>query len=957
MTPRRQDPGYLLIASGRRGVRAASSASAFRSRHWLAARLPAPPASPATSATDRAPHRAAPRAAARRARADRRRRRACCCCSRCSRSCPGVRCRPRAGEPRRHAALRPAAAARPRAARRRAAEPAHAGRRADAARRRAPRSRSRSSASRCTHLASPDGELRFALLSDWTDAADRERARRRRAARGGRRGHRAPEPPPRAARRAAPASSCSTAAGVWNAGEGTLDRLGAQARQAARAEPPAARRDRHDLPRRSAAAPPVVPAGVRYVITLDADTRLPRGAARRLVGTMAHPLNRPRLDPAQRPRRRGLRACSSRASRRRCRSAARARSFQRVFSGPGGIDPYASAVSDVYQDLFGEGSYTGKGIYDVDAFEAALAGRVPENALLSHDLFEGIFARAGLVSDIEVFEEFPARYDVAAARQHRWARGDWQLLPWILRRGRASQRAGAPRSRCSAAGRCSTTCGARCSAPAAFLALVGGLDAAARAPPRSGRAFVLATLALPALLPAARRASLPRRLGISKRSHLRARRRPISALALRRSAFAVDAARAPGLADDRRDRAHAAAACVVRRRPARVGDRRAGEARPAARTAPASTGGWPAASRWRSPARSLVACARPGALAASRRRSSSLWLLSPVVARLGQPAAAARRARRRSRPPTRARCAAIARRTWRFFETFVDAGGPHAPARQLPGGPEAGRRAPDLADEHRPLPALDGRRARLRLARHCSTPSSASRRRSRRWTRLERFRGHFYNWYDTRDLRPLEPQYVSSVDSGNLAGHLIALAQRVPRADRRARCSAPQWLAGIADALALARESLRALADDRRTQTVTRKQLDDALDARRRRARRAARGRPAGVARGSRSSRCTPTPLVDIARTLAAERGDDAGRRAARLGRGARARASASHARDLDDAAALGAPARADEPRWLPWLATMPTLARAAGPLRRRRSRVARARPRGGRDEPRAATR
>src|SRR5205823_8550447 len=107
--------------------------------------------------------------------------------------------------------------------------------------------------------------------------------------------------------------------------------------------------------------------------------------------------------------------------------------FQRIFASPAGLDPYAAAVSDVYQDLFGEGSYTGKGIYDVDAFMAALAGRVPENGLLSHDLFEGIFARAGLVTDIELFEEFPIDYEVAAARQHRWARGDWQLLPWIIR--------------------------------------------------------------------------------------------------------------------------------------------------------------------------------------------------------------------------------------------------------------------------------------------------------------------------------------------------------------------------------------------------------------------------------------------------------------------------------------------------------------------------------------------
>ena len=106
--------------------------------------------------------------------------------------------------------------------------------------------------------------------------------------------------------------------------------------------------------------------------------------------------------------------------------------FQRVFSSASGIDPYSSAVSDVYQDMFGEGSYAGKGIYDIDAFEAALAGRAPDATLLSHDLFEGTFARAGFASDVEVVEEFPSRYDVSASRHHRWARGDWQLLPWIL---------------------------------------------------------------------------------------------------------------------------------------------------------------------------------------------------------------------------------------------------------------------------------------------------------------------------------------------------------------------------------------------------------------------------------------------------------------------------------------------------------------------------------------------
>ena len=117
-----------------------------------------------------------------------------------------------------------------------------------------------------------------------------------------------------------------------------------------------------------------------------------------------------------------------------------------------------SAASDVYQDLFREGSYTGKGIYDVDAFEAALAGKVIDNTLLSHDLFEGIFARAALATDIELFDDFPSHYEVAAARQHRWARGDWQLLPWIFGRGgRSGRRGRGSRFPRLAGGRCWTT--------------------------------------------------------------------------------------------------------------------------------------------------------------------------------------------------------------------------------------------------------------------------------------------------------------------------------------------------------------------------------------------------------------------------------------------------------------------------------------------------------------------
>ncbi len=147
-----------------------------------------------------------------------------------------------------------------------------------------------------------------------------------------------------------------------------------------------------------------IPPDVRFVLTLDSDTRLPRDAARRMVGKIAHPLNRPRIDPelgyvvegygVLQPRVTPALPVENNGSL-----------FQKIFSTRRGSDPYVFAVSDVYQDMFGEGSFAGKGIYDIDAFEGALANRIPENTLLSHDLFEGSFARAALVTDIEVVEE------------------------------------------------------------------------------------------------------------------------------------------------------------------------------------------------------------------------------------------------------------------------------------------------------------------------------------------------------------------------------------------------------------------------------------------------------------------------------------------------------------------------------------------------------------------------
>ena len=171
---------------------------------------------------------------------------------------------------------------------------------------------------------------------------------------------------------------------------------------------------------------------IRYVLTLDSDTELPRGSAQRLIGAMAHPLNRPLIDPELNIVTEGYGILQPRVGIS-VRSSTRSR-LASIYSGQTGFDIYSRAVSDVYQDLYGEGIFTGKGIYDIDALRQVLEHRFPRNALLSHDLIEGAYARAGLVSDTEVIDDYPSHYSAYNRRRHRWLRGDWQIVRWIFTR-------------------------------------------------------------------------------------------------------------------------------------------------------------------------------------------------------------------------------------------------------------------------------------------------------------------------------------------------------------------------------------------------------------------------------------------------------------------------------------------------------------------------------------------
>jgi cyclic beta-1,2-glucan synthetase len=171
---------------------------------------------------------------------------------------------------------------------------------------------------------------------------------------------------------------------------------------------------------------------MKYVITLDADTQLPRGVAASLVGAMAHPLNRAVVDPLTRTVTAGYGVMQPRIGIS-VQSVNRSR-LAYIYSGETGLDIYTHAVSDVYQDLFGEAIFSGKGIYDVRVFHEVLWDRFPSNAILSHDLIEGVYTRTGLISDVELIDDYPSHFSAYSRRKHRWVRGDWQILKWLFPR-------------------------------------------------------------------------------------------------------------------------------------------------------------------------------------------------------------------------------------------------------------------------------------------------------------------------------------------------------------------------------------------------------------------------------------------------------------------------------------------------------------------------------------------
>jgi len=555
--------------------------------------------------------------------------------------------------------------------------------------------------------------------------------------------------------------------------------------------------------------PASAPSGVCYVMTLDADTKLPMGVVAQLVGVAAHPLNQPVFDANSQCVVEGYGILQPRVTptlplRRECSM------FHQIFAGASGTDAYSSEVSELYQDLFGLGTYSGKGLYHVDSFEAALQGRVPENTQLSHDLFESIFVRCGLVSDIEFFDEFPSHTEVEASRQHRWARGDWQLLPWIF---------GVIGKGMPIIGRWKMLDNLRrsFSAPGAFFALLMSW-AIPNAPQLILMIFVLAALGFPAILAISSSIAAPRR-GISLLTSLRASGENIlwaignSVVALtllaQHTLLMVDAIISTLI------RLFITRTQLLKWVTALQAKTASGHSlrnliRPLCSSSSVVIG-----------SATLVLICNPISITVAAP-FLLLWWLAPVVARalslppkLDQDECL--------QPQDSAQLRLIGRRIWRFFTTFVTAQENYLP-------PDNFQEDPQPVIAHRSSPTNFGLYLLSVVAAKdfgwLGLIDTVERLEATLKTllTLPRLHGHFYNWYDTGDLHILEPRYVSTVDSGNLAGHLLTLSQACQGMLKKP-LALPNALSGLLDTHQLLMTELDKISDDRRTLIVTLKEL------------------------------------------------------------------------------------------------------------------------------------
>ncbi len=523
---------------------------------------------------------------------------------------------------------------------------------------------------------------------------------------------------------------------------------------------------------------------VKYVITLDADTVLPPDAAPSLVGAMAHPLNRAVYDVSRGRIVRGYGILQPRVGVS-LPSAHRSR-FASIASGHPGVDPYSTAVSDVYQDLYGEGSFTGKGIYDVDAFQRATHGRFPENTLLSHDLIEGNYARAGLATDVIVYDDYPSSYLAFAKRKHRWIRGDWQLLPWLRRVVPGPD--GPERNRLSLLSRWKILDNLRRSTVelAQLVFLIGGWTVLPGSVVRwtlLGFGAIIAPWATSLLLAVIRppfdKSWRAYYAAVGQDAIVSVQQVTLALIFLPHQALISLDAIVRTLYRLIFSRAHLLewqSASLVERDVAKSADIARASWR-AMRMTVVSVGVG-AFTISALAVRDQLLHDRPlldlVPLALSMWSIVVIWLSAPRIAAWLSRAIAPER--RQLSATARETATRYARLHWHFFDHFVT-NDTHWLA------PDNFQSEPEPVVAMRTSPTNIGLQLLATVSAHdlgFISAADMTERLEHTFTTLAslpRYRGHFYNWYNLNDLRVLEPPYISTVDSGNVAGHLIALRQ------------------------------------------------------------------------------------------------------------------------------------------------------------------------------------
>ncbi len=523
---------------------------------------------------------------------------------------------------------------------------------------------------------------------------------------------------------------------------------------------------------------------IRYVITLDADTVLPREAARQLIGTLAHPLNRAEFDPASGEIKAGHTILQPRAQVRP--AAANQSLFTRVYAGDSSIDLYTRAVSDAYQDLFDEGNYVGKGIYDVDAFQKSLQDKIPENRLLSHDLFEGMQGRCGLVTDVVLYEDYPPHYLIYTDRLHRWIRGDWQLLPWLRREvphrttsSLAGGTSAGARRQYAREGKAPNTLSTidrwklfdnlrRSLVPPVVLAfLISGWLIL----PGSGLVWMVFAL-FPYFMPIISSFAAELHHSFSKQ-HSTVAARPWRLAALRSLFEIIFLPHESYIIFD------AISTTLTR---LFITHKRMLQWVSAAHTVQLFGKRLHLKSAWQAMIVApilaflfaiLLLLFYPDTLWSALPLVIS-WMASPYIAtRISQPI---KKPQTKIIPAQEHKLRLLSRSIWLYFEHFV---GPED--RWLP--PDHFQENPRGLVAHHTSPTNIGLMLLSTLSAHdlgYIGPLELSLRLRDSFDSmdsLERVRGHFLNWYDTRSFAPLPPRYISTVDSGNLAACLIALRQ------------------------------------------------------------------------------------------------------------------------------------------------------------------------------------